>query len=276
LRQAGPVPGGPALGATPQCTHNVSMTRYVRYRNGSSTAYGILEGEIVRELRGEPWGGHSETSATHPLASLQLLNPCQPTKVLAVGRNYKSHLGNRTHPQHPEIFLKPLTALQDPEGAIAIPRDATDVHYEGEMVIVIGKHAKGISRQEAPAAIFGVTAGNDVTDRNWQYGERKDVQWWRAKGSDTFAPAGPAIVSGIDYDNLLLQTRLNGEVVQQERTSDMIFDCATVVSWISGWVTLLPGDIIFTGTPQTTRRLSAGDVVEVELEGAGVLRNPVA
>jgi 2-keto-4-pentenoate hydratase/2-oxohepta-3-ene-1,7-dioic acid hydratase in catechol pathway len=144
------------------------------------------------------------------------------------------------------------------------------------MVIVIGKHVKGISREEAAAAIFGVTAGNDVTDRNWQYGERKDVQWWRAKGSDTFAPAGPAIVSGVDYDNLLLQTRLNGDVVQFERTSDMIFDCATVVSWISGWVTLLPGDIIFTGTPQATRRLSPGDVVEVELESAGVLSNPVA
>ena len=251
------------------------MTRYVRYHNGASSAYGILDGELVRELRGEPWGSCSETAITHQLASLQLLNPCQPTKVLAVGRNYKSHLGNRTHPQHPEIFLKPLTALQDPGGPIVIPRDATDVHYEGEMVIVIGKPAKGISREEAPAAIFGVTAGNDVTDRNWQYGERKDVQWWRAKGSDTFAPVGPAIVSGVDYDNLLLQTRVNGEVVQSERTSDLIFDCATVVSWISGWVTLLPGDIIFTGTPGATRRLSPGDVVEVELEGAGVLRNAV-
>jgi len=256
------------------------VTRYVRYRKDSSVAFGILDGELVRELRGElrgePWRDGSESGRTHPLASVQLLNPCQPTKVLAVGRNYKSHLGNRTHPQHPEIFLKPLTALADPDGTIVIPRDATDVHYEGEMVIVIGKQAKGISREHAPRYIFGVTAGNDVTDRNWQYGERKDVQWWRAKGSDTFAPAGPAIVSGIDYDNLLLQTRLNAEVVQQERTSDMIFDCATIVSWISGWVTLLPGDIIFTGTPQATRRLSPGDVVEVELEGAGTLRNPVA
>jgi 2-keto-4-pentenoate hydratase/2-oxohepta-3-ene-1,7-dioic acid hydratase in catechol pathway len=252
------------------------VTRYVRYRKGSSAAYGVLDGEIVRELRGEPWGSSAETGVTEGLAKLQLLNPCQPTKVLAVGRNYKSHLGNRTHPQHPEIFLKPLTALQDPEGAIVIPRDATDVHYEGEMVIVIGKQVKAISREEAAIAILGVTAGNDVTDRNWQYGERKDVQWWRAKGSDTFAPVGPAIVSGVDYDNLLLRTRLNGEVVQNERTSDMIFDCATVVSWISGWVTLLPGDIIFTGTPQATRRVSPGDVVEVELEGAGVLRNTVA
>jgi 2-keto-4-pentenoate hydratase/2-oxohepta-3-ene-1,7-dioic acid hydratase in catechol pathway len=251
------------------------VTRYVRYRKGSAAAYGIVEGEMARELRGEPWDGYTETTVMHQLAGLELLNPCDPSKVLAVGRNYKSHLGNRALPQHPEIFLKPLTALLDPGGAIVIPRDATDVHYEGEMVIVMGKHAKGVSREEASAAIFGVTGGNDVTDRNWQYGERKDVQWWRAKGSDTFAPVGPMIVSGVDYDNLLLETRLNGETVQSERTADMIFDCATMVSWISGWVTLLPGDIIFTGTPQATRRMAAGDVVEVELEGAGVLRNGV-
>jgi 2-keto-4-pentenoate hydratase/2-oxohepta-3-ene-1,7-dioic acid hydratase in catechol pathway len=252
------------------------VTRYIRYRSGNSSAYGIVEGDVVREIEGDLFAGHSPTGATRPLAGLQFLNPCLPTKVLAVGRNYKSHLGNRTHPQHPEIFYKPLTALQDPEGPIVIPRDATDVHYEGELVLVIGKRVKDISPQEAPSAIFGVTCGNDVTDRNWQYGERRDVQWWRAKGSDTFAPVGPAIVTELDYDNLLLQTRLNGEVVQSERTADFIFDCATAISWISGWVTLMPGDLIFTGTPGATHRLSPGDVVEVEIEGIGVLRNPVA
>jgi 2-keto-4-pentenoate hydratase/2-oxohepta-3-ene-1,7-dioic acid hydratase in catechol pathway len=251
------------------------VTKYIRYRNGSSASYGILEGDTVRQIEGDLLGNHKETGVTHALAGLQLLNPCQPSKVVAVGRNYKSHLGNRTHPQHPEIFYKPLTALQDPGGPIIIPRDATDVHYEGELVIVIGARVKDASPKEAYAAIFGATCGNDVTDRNWQYGERKDVQWWRAKGSDTFAPAGPAIVTGLDYDNLLLRTRLNGEVVQEERTADFIFDCGTFISWISGWVTLLPGDIIFTGTPGATRRLSAGDVVEVEIENIGVLRNPV-
>jgi 2-keto-4-pentenoate hydratase/2-oxohepta-3-ene-1,7-dioic acid hydratase in catechol pathway len=174
------------------------------------------------------------------------------------------------------MFYKPVTALQNPHDPIVIPRDATDVHYEGELVLVIGKRVKDISTEEAPSAIFGATCGNDVTDRNWQYGERRDVQWWRAKGSDTFAPVGPAIVTDLDYDNLLLQTRLNGEVVQSERTADFIFDCATAISWISGWVTLMPGDLIFTGTPGATRRLSPGDVVEVEIEGIGVLRNPVA
>jgi 2-keto-4-pentenoate hydratase/2-oxohepta-3-ene-1,7-dioic acid hydratase in catechol pathway len=251
------------------------VTKFIRYRHGSSLSYGILEDETVRQIEGDLFGNYQATGMTHAVAAVDLLNPCQPTKVLAVGRNYKSHLGNRTHPQHPEIFYKPLTALQDPGGPIIIPRDAAEVHYEGELVVVIGKRVKEASREEAYAAIFGATCGNDVTDRNWQYGERRDVQWWRAKGSDTFAPAGPAIVTGLDYDNLLLQTRLNGEVVQQERTSDFIFDCGTFISWISGWVTLLPGDIVFTGTPGATRRLSPGDVVEVEIENIGVLRNPV-
>jgi 2-keto-4-pentenoate hydratase/2-oxohepta-3-ene-1,7-dioic acid hydratase in catechol pathway len=252
------------------------VTKFIRYRHDGAAHYGILDGAIVRELEGDIFGKHRETGKTRPLEGLPLLNPCQPTKVVAVGRNYKSHLGNRSHPKHPEIFYKPLTALQDPEGPIVIPRDATDVHYEGEMVVVIGKQVKHAGPEEALAAVFGVTCGNDVTDRNWQYGELRDVQWWRAKGSDTFAPAGPAIVTGLDPDDLLVETRLNGEVVQQERTSDFIFDCATFISWISGWVTLLPGDIIFTGTPGATRRMKPGDVVEVEVEGVGVLRNPVA
>ena len=251
------------------------MTKYVRFQKGSGSAYGVAEGDTVRELAGDLFH-HSETQATHKLASLKLLNPCQPGKVVAVGRNYRSHLGNRSHPKNPEIFYKPVSSLQDPEGPIVIPPDATDVHYEGELVLVIGKQVKGISNAEAPAAVFGVTCGNDVTDRNWQYGEAKDVQWWRAKGSDTFAPVGPAIVTGIDYNNLLLQTRLNGQVVQKEYTADFIFDIGTMLSWISRWITLMPGDIVFTGTPGATRRMSPGDVVEVEIDGIGTLRNPVA
>jgi 2-keto-4-pentenoate hydratase/2-oxohepta-3-ene-1,7-dioic acid hydratase in catechol pathway len=252
------------------------VTRYIRYRTATGSAYGILDGTTVREIRGGLLDSHTESGVTHALERLQLLWPCEPGKVLAVGRNYKSHLGNRTHPRHPEIFYKPLSSLQNPEGPIVIPPDATEVHYEGELVLVIGRPVKGASREEALAAVFGVTCGNDVTERNWQYGENRDVQWWRAKGSDTFAPVGPVVVTGLDPDNLLLQTRLNGEVVQKERTSDFIFDCATMVSWISRWVTLMPGDIIFTGTPGATRRLGPGDVVEVEIEGIGILRNPVS
>lgn len=251
------------------------MTKYIRYRTDSAESYGILDGATVRELRGDLFGANSETGVTHALADVKLLHPCRPGKIMAVGLNYRSHLGNRPQPPHPEMFYKPVTALQDPEGPIVIPRNATDVHYEGEIVVVIGKRAKDLSPAEARDAIFGVTCGNDVSERNWQHGPGKDLQWWRAKGSDTFAPLGPAIATGIDYGNLLLQTRLNGEVVQKQYTSDLIFDCSSIVSWVSGWVTLLPGDLIYTGTPGTTRKLSAGDVVEVEIEGIGVLRNPV-
>jgi 2-keto-4-pentenoate hydratase/2-oxohepta-3-ene-1,7-dioic acid hydratase in catechol pathway len=236
----------------------------------------MLEGDTIRELRGGLFEEHSPTGATRQLSEVQLLHPCEPTKILCVGLNYKSHLGGRPQPTRPEIFLKPLSALQHPGGPIVTPRDATDLHYEGELVAVIGKQARNVSAAEAASAIFGVACGNDVSERNWQHGAGKDLQWWRAKGCDTFAPFGPVIAAGADYGNLLLTTRLNGEVVQQQYTSDLIFDCAAIVSWISGWVTLNPGDVIYTGTPGTTRKMSPGDVVQVELAGVGVLENPVA
>ncbi len=251
------------------------MPLYIRYSYDSQTFYGVLEGDTVRELRGDLFGDRAATSVTHPLAAVKVLYPCRPGKIMAVGLNYRSHLGNRPAPQHPEMFYKPVTALQDPGGDIVIPPEATDVHYEGELAMVIGKPVRNASREEADAAIFGVTCGNDVSDRNWQHGQAKDLQWWRAKGCDTFAPLGPAIATGIDWGNLLLQTRLNGEVVQKQHTTDLIFDCAAIVEWVTRWVTLLPGDVIYTGTPGSTRRMAPGDVVEVELDGVGVLRNPV-
>jgi 2-keto-4-pentenoate hydratase/2-oxohepta-3-ene-1,7-dioic acid hydratase in catechol pathway len=252
------------------------VTKYIRYSNAAGTSYGILDGDTVREIQGGLFDAHAPTGVTHHLSAVKLLAPAEPGKILAVGLNYKSHLGARPQPAHPEMFYKPVSALQNPGGPIVIPRDATDVHSEGEMVVVVGGKLRNASPDEARDAVFGVTAGNDVSDRAWQHGEKKDLQWWRAKGSDTFAPLGPAIVTGIDYGNLLLQTRINGEIVQKQYTSDLIFDIATVLSWISGWVTLEPGDLVYTGTPGNTRRMSPGDVVEVELESAGVLRNPVA
>jgi 2-keto-4-pentenoate hydratase/2-oxohepta-3-ene-1,7-dioic acid hydratase in catechol pathway len=251
------------------------VTKFIHYRSAAGPSYGILDGDIVHEIHGGLSGSHAPTGANHKLADVKLLAPCQPGKIMAVGLNYRSHLGNRPQPAHPEMFYKPVTALLDPEEPIVLPKDSTDVHYEGEIVIVVGKPVKNVSPEEARSAIFGVTCGNDVSERNWQHGEKKDLQWWRAKGCDTFAPLGPAVVAGLDYGNLLLQTRLNGEVVQKQYTSDLIFDCPAIVSWVSGWVTLIPGDIIYTGTPGSTRKLSPGDVVEVEIEGIGVLRNPV-
>ena len=252
------------------------MAKYVRFRHGAKTAHGLLDGETVRELAGSPFEGARETGSTHRLGEVQLLAPCQPGKILAVGRNYRSHLGDRPAPDRPEIFYKPTSSLQDPGGAIVIPPDATNVHYEGELVLVIGRPTKDVTPAQARAAIFGVTCGNDVSEREWQSGPAKDLQWWRAKGADTFAPLGPAIVTGLDHDKLLLQTRLNGEVVQKQFTSDLLFDSVTVVSYVSRFVTLLPGDLIYTGTPGQTRKMKPGDVVEVEIEGIGILKNTVA
>ena len=202
-----------------------NVTKYIRYQFDSAVSYGILEGETVREIHGDLLGGHAETGVTHPLSQVQLLHPCEPGKILAVGLNYKSHLGGRPQPAHPEMFYKPVSALQDPEGPIVIPRDSTDLHYEGRTGPGDRQAGYGMHRaRKRGDAIFGVTCGNDVSERNWQHGQGKDLQWWRAKGCDTFAPLGPAIVTGIDYGNLLLQTRLNGEVVQKQTTADLIFD----------------------------------------------------
>lgn len=252
-----------------------NVTKYVRYRRGSTTAYGILNADIIREIRGDLFGSYTETGARHKLSDVKLLYPCEPPKILAVGLNYRSHIGERKAPEHPEIFYKPVSALLNPEEAIVIPRDAKNVHYEGELVVVMGKRVKDVSPEQARDAIFGVTCGNDVSERDWQNGPQKDLQWWRAKGADTFAPLGPAIVRGLDYSKLLLQTRLSGQVVQKQNTSDLLFDCPTIVSWISRSVTLTPGDVIYTGTPGTTKKMSPDDVVEVEIEGIGVLRNRI-
>src|ERR1700684_115938 len=198
-----------------------ALIKYVRYRKDARTAYGILDGAVIREIAGDLFGPHEETGATHPLSGVKLLYPCEPPKILAVGRNYKSHLGDRQQPDRPEIFYKPVSALQHPGEPVVIPPDAANVHFEGEVVIVIGKRAPRATAEEARAAIFGVTCGNDVSERDWQNGPRKDLQWWRAKGADTFAPLGPAIATGLDYGNLMLETRLNGEVVQKQSTGDL-------------------------------------------------------
>lgn len=251
---------------------SAGVTRYVRFRRGNLTAYGILEGETVRELRGAPFGGAGPSGATHKRREVKLLYPCRPRKILAVALNYGSHLGDRRPPAQPELFWKPVSALQNPDDPIVIPPDARNVHYEGELVLVIGRRVRNATPEEARGAIFGVTCGNDVSERDWQKG---DIQWWRAKGADTFAPLGPAIARGLDYGKLCLRTRLNGKVVQEQSTADLLFDGPAIVSFASRYVTLEPGDLIFTGTPGTTQAMQPGDVVEVDIEGVGVLRNPV-
>lgn len=247
-------------------------TRYVRYSHEGKVAYGVLEGEAIRELEGDLFAGPRETGRTVPLSEVRLLAPCEPSKVIAVGLNYRSHLGERPAPAEPGLFAKLPSAIIGPEDEIVIPTDASNVHYEGELVVVIGKKARNVPVADAAGYVFGVTAGNDVSERVWQRG---DLQWLRAKASDTFAPIGPAIVTGLDYNDLLVQTRLNGELRQSERTQDMLHDVEAIVSYLSRYITLLPGDVIFTGTPGTTQAIQPGDVLEVEVEGVGVLRNTV-
>jgi 2-keto-4-pentenoate hydratase/2-oxohepta-3-ene-1,7-dioic acid hydratase in catechol pathway len=247
--------------------------KLIRYQKNNQIAYGILDENIVKEVKGDIFGEFSETGVQYAFEDVMLLAPCIPTKMFALAGNYKSHLGGGDPFEEPQPFFKVPTSVLNPTGTIIIPRGAGEVHYEGEMVAVIKKSAKRITPEEAPDYILGVTCGNDVSARIWQ---RNDRQWWRAKSSDTFSPMGPVIDTEADYSNLLLQTRLNGEVVQSQSTADLIFDTPHLVSFISQVVTLLPGDAIFTGTPGTTGQIKAGDIVEVELEGVGILKNSVA
>lgn len=256
-------------------TSGSNVTRIVRFRTGSTTSYGTLQGETIRAIRGDIFGKYEETDTKHSLSQVKLLCPCEPPKVLAVGLNYKSHLRDRKPPVNPEMFYKPTTCLQHPGDSIDIPGDSKNTHYEGELVVVIGKQTRNVSPEQARASVFGVTCGNDVSERDWQNGANKDLQWWRAKGADTFGPFGPAIVRGLDYGNLMLETRVNGKTVQKESTSDLLFNVPAIVSFVSKYVTLVPGDIIFTGTPDTTTAMKDGDIVEVEIEKVGILRNRV-
>lgn len=251
--------------------------RYVRFRTSptSAAAWGRLTGETIAELTRAPYAGGRESGKKHAVSKVKLAAPIEASKLLAVGLNYRSHIGNRPVPAQPEIFYKPITCLQDPGEAIVIPADAKNVHYEGEIVFVLGKGGRNLNRDQATEAIFGVTCGNDVSERDWQNGEQKDLQWWRAKGADTFGPAGPHLVRGIDYSKLLLQTRLNGEVVQKQTTADLIFDGPAIVSYLSRYITLAPGDAIYSGTPGSTKKMKPGDIVEVDIEQIGVLRNSV-
>ncbi len=249
--------------------------RYVRFQHLDTVAYGLVEGDRVWQLKGDLFNGAQKTDATFPLADVKLLVPTTPKHVLAMAGNYKSHLKDAAIPEKfkiPQPFYKTPACLVEHEGYIVIPKDAKTVHYEAELVIVIGKKASKVPREAALDYVFGVTCGNDVSERDWQ---KNDVQWWRAKASDTFGPCGPFIATGLDYDNLLLTLRQNGQVKQQERTSQFIHNVADMVSFISQYVTLEPGDLIYTGTPGTTETIKPGDVIEVELEGVGVLRNRV-
>ncbi len=251
------------------------VTKYVRYQMGEAVSYGVVEGDRVIKLDGDLFGKWTKTSTSHSLKDVKLLVPSKPSQVLALAGNYKSHLKEEEIPpkfQIVQAFFKSPSCLV-PNGAnIVIPPGTNEVHFEAELVLVIGKTAKNVPEHQALDYVFGVTCGNDVSARDWQ---KNDVQWWRAKGSDTFGPCGPFLVTGLNPDDLRVQMRVNGETLQDQRSKDLIHSCAKQVSVISQHITLHPGDLIFTGTPGKTSAIKPGDVCEVEIEGIGVLKNNV-
>jgi len=209
-----------------------------------------------------------------PIASVRFCAPCQPTKIIGVGRNYADHAAemNNPLPAQPLLFFKPPSALNYHDGDVPYPPQSRQVDYEGELGVVIGRRCKDVSREEAPDVILGYTICNDFTARDLQ---RSDGQWARAKGFDGFAPIGPCIVTGIDPSTLRVRTYLNKERRQDAPTSSLIFDVPTLVAYISAAFTLEPGDVISTGTPAGVAPVKPGDVVEVAIEGIGVLRNRI-
>jgi 2-keto-4-pentenoate hydratase/2-oxohepta-3-ene-1,7-dioic acid hydratase in catechol pathway len=252
--------------------------KFARYRHGRRRGYALVEDNVLRPIIGTPYGRWRASGEAIPLAEAKLLAPVRPSKVLGVALNYRSHVersplpGLNEEPKTPELFLMAPSAIIGPEEAIRLPAGSQRVEYEGELVVVIGRRARRVTREKALEYVLGYTCGNDVSARDWQQG---DIQWWRAKGCDTFAPLGPWLVTDLDPTKLELRTRVNGREVQHTSTGSLLHSVACIISSASQVMTLLPGDVVFTGTPGNTAPLRKGDLVEVEIDGIGVLRNPV-
>ncbi len=266
--------------------------RIARFARGSEVTYGVVEGEqgngatgtadqdaVVAELHGHPFGaGRGSVSFTgrqYPLAEVRLLAPVLPSKVVAVGKNYADHareMGEEP-PADPVLFLKPSTAVAGPGDAIAYPVKLTErVDYEGELAVIIGRLCRDVPAERAADVIFGYACANDVTARDLQ---ARDGQWTRAKGFDTFCPLGPWMETGADPADLALTTSVNGEVRQNARTSQLLHDVPALIAYVSQVMTLLPGDVLLTGTPAGVGPLQDGDEVSVTIEGIGTLANRV-
>jgi len=258
------------------------VAKIALFRTGRRVCYGAVEGSQIVEIQGDIFGKFRLTSRRHELSEVKLLAPTSPrTCIGGPGINYRSHVEFASKmtgrpvkvPALPTPWRKGENCFIGPEEAIVIPKNSTgDVHFEGELVVVIGKQCRHATEANAMQFVFGYTCGNDVSEREWQ---RTDFNFWRAKGSDTFAPVGPWIATDVDPNNLELEVRLNGKVMQKANTSELIHGIPIIIQTVSQAITLLPGDLIFTGTPGTTEAMKPGDIVEVELSGIGVLRNPV-
>lgn len=241
---------------------------------GDEIAYGAIEPEGIRVHHGTPFVAWEPTEALVPFDQAHLLAPVFPTKIVGVGRNYAEHAAERgvEVPAEPVIFLKPATSVIGPGAPVVLPPEAEEVHHEAELAVVVGRVAHRVAAEDAGGFILGYTAANDVSARNLQ---KLDGQWGRAKGFDTFCPLGPAIETELDPTGLSISCSVNGEIRQQASTADMVFGVAELFAFVSRVMTLLPGDLILTGTPAGTSRVRPGDHMEVHIEGIGVLRNPV-
>jgi 2-keto-4-pentenoate hydratase/2-oxohepta-3-ene-1,7-dioic acid hydratase in catechol pathway len=248
--------------------------KIVRYTIDKTTEYGIWDGESVQSLTATPYRQLKRRNRYHRLSDLKLLPPCTPSKIVALGLNYHSHAREIKMPVPPEplIFLKPSTSVIGPEDNIVYPESSERIDYEGELGVVIKNRTRRVSTREAMNHVLGFTCFNDVTARDLQY---RDKQWTRAKSFDTFSAIGPCIETELDPGNVYLETCLNGELRQQGNTSDLVFPVPELVSFISHIMTLLPGDIIATGTPSGIGPMKPGDTVEVKIEPIGTLRNYV-
>lgn len=246
--------------------------KFARYLAHGQVSYGVVDGDTLREITTPPFDEYQITDHTHRLSEVKLLPPTTPSKILAVGLNYPSHLGDRPAPTEPLIFIKTPSSIIGHGDPIVRPRDVETLDEEAELVVVIKRQCRNVIREDALRYVLGYTCGNDVSAREWQRGDR---QWWRAKSSDTFSPVGPYIVNDIDPGNVMLRARVNGEEVQAETTSNMFFDVPTIISHTSRRMTLEAGDLIFMSTPGKPAHLNAGDTVDVEVEGIGVLSNPI-
>jgi 2-keto-4-pentenoate hydratase/2-oxohepta-3-ene-1,7-dioic acid hydratase in catechol pathway len=265
--------------------------RIARFTTGEDPLYGVVSGEmdefgqqaedsVVVELTGDPlYVGLKPTQTEHRLADVRLLAPVIPrSKVVAIGRNYAAHAAELGHdlPEEPLMFLKPNTSVVGPGDPVYYPPQSERVDYEGELAIVIGRICRDVPPEQATDVIYGYTIANDVTARDLQ---KKDVQFTRAKGFDSFCPLGPWIETDLDpqtfADGVSIQTHLNGDLVQDGSTKDLIFDIPTLVAHITSVMTLLPGDVILTGTPEGVGPMEIGDEVEVSIAGLGALTNTV-
>jgi 2-keto-4-pentenoate hydratase/2-oxohepta-3-ene-1,7-dioic acid hydratase in catechol pathway len=254
--------------------------RIARFTADDDPTYGVVGGdegdEIVAVLVGDPiYAGIELTGEQHKLADVRLLAPVIPrSKVVCVGRNYAAHAEELGHdlPEEPLIFLKPNTSVIGPFDPIVYPSQSTEVHYEGELAVVIARICRDVPVERAGDVIYGYTVGNDVTARDLQ---NKDGQWARAKGFDSFCPLGPWIETELDPADLRVTTQLNGQVKQDGRTNLMMYDIPTVIAYVTSFMTLLPGDVILTGTPAGVGPMQTGDDVSVTVEGIGTLTNKV-